>query len=195
MRLLRAGERQALPWKNGGGVTREVITHPPGSDPGHFDWRVSIAEIRGAGPFSRFAGIERRMAVLEGCLRLSIDAGAALTVLPDTPPVEFPGDVPVFADPVGGPVTDLNVMTRRGRFDCRLERRIVPASVRLTPRSGTCVIVALSDLGVRCAAAHADLARLDALLIEGQSHCELSAPAASASFYLIEIWRPDNAQA
>jgi len=40
------------------------------------------------------------------------------------------------------------------------------------------VIVALSDLGVRCAAAHADLARLDALLIEGQSHCELSAPAA-----------------
>jgi len=24
-----------------------------------------------------------------------------------TPPVEFPGDVPVFADPVGGPVTDL----------------------------------------------------------------------------------------
>ena len=57
------------------------------------------------------------------------------------------------------------------------------------------MIVALSDLGVRCAAAHADLARLDALLIEGQSHCELSAPAASASFYLIEIWRPDNAQA
>ena len=67
--------------------------------------------------------------------------------------------------------------------------------MRLTPRSGTCVIVALSDLGVRCAAAHADLARLDALLIEGQSHCELNAPAASVSFYLIEIWRPDNAQA
>ena len=54
--------------------------------------------------------------------------------LPDTPPVQFPGDVPVFADPVGGPVTDLNVMIRRGRFDCRLERRIAPASVRLTPR-------------------------------------------------------------
>jgi uncharacterized protein len=193
MRLLRAGERQALPWKNGGGVTREVIAHPPGSDLGHFDWRVSIAEIQGAGAFSRFPGIERRMAVLEGCLRLSIDAGAVLTVLPDTPPVEFPGDVPVFADPVGGPVTDLNVMTRRGRFGCRFERRIAPASVRLTQRSGSCVIVALSELGVHCAAAHADLARLDALLMEGQSHCELSAPDACASLYLIEIWRADNA--
>ncbi len=96
----------------------------------------------------------------------------------------------MFADPVGGPVTDLNVMTRRGRFDCRLQRRIAPASLRLTPRSGTCVIVALSDLSVRCAAAHADLARLDALLIEGQSHCELSAQAAPASFYLIEIFPP-----
>jgi len=25
MRLLRAGERQALPWKNGGGVTRSSL--------------------------------------------------------------------------------------------------------------------------------------------------------------------------
>ncbi len=70
LRVLRASERQALPWKNGGGVTREVIAHPPGSDLTHFEWRVSIAEIHGAGPFSRFPGIERRMAVLEGCLSL-----------------------------------------------------------------------------------------------------------------------------
>jgi environmental stress-induced protein Ves len=59
MRLLRAGERQALPWKNGGGVTREVIAHPPGSDLRHFDWRVSIAEIQGAGAFSSFPGTSR----------------------------------------------------------------------------------------------------------------------------------------
>lgn len=61
-RILRAAERPALPWKNGGGVTREVVAHPPGSDLGHFDWRVSIAEIHNAGPFSRFPGIERRNA-------------------------------------------------------------------------------------------------------------------------------------
>jgi len=42
------------------------------------------------------------MAVLEGCLSLSIDEGVALRVSPDTPPLQFPGDVPAFADPVGG---------------------------------------------------------------------------------------------
>jgi environmental stress-induced protein Ves len=187
MRTLRATERRALPWKNGGGLTREVLAQPPGSDLGHFDWRVSIAEIHRAGPFSRFPGIERRMAVLEGCLRLSIDEGAALSVTPDTPPVEFSGDVPTFADPVGGPVTDLNVMMRRGRFDCRFERRVASAPIRLTPRPGTRVIVALSELIARCAAEEADLAKLDALLIEGDSRCDVIAQAAAASFYLIEI--------
>src|SRR5256885_15220781 len=97
----------------------------------------------------------------------SIDAGPALPVVPDPPPVQFPGDVPVFADPVGGPVTDLNVMIRRGRFDCRLERRIAPASVRLAPRSGTCVIAALSDLGARFAAAPPVPARDAGLLTRG----------------------------
>ena len=188
MRILRATERQALPWKNGGGLTREVLAHPPGSDLGHFDWRLSIAEIHRAGPFSRFPGIERRMAVLAGCLRLSVDEGAALSVSPDTPPVEFSGEVPAFAAPVGGPVTDLNLMMRRGRFDCRFERRLASAPLRLTPRSGTRVIVALSELIVRCAAEEADLAKLDALLIEGESRCEVIAQAAAASFYLIEIF-------
>jgi len=187
MRTLRATERRALPWKNGGGLTREVLAQPPGSDLGHFDWRVSIAEIHRAGPFSRFPGIERRMAVLEGCLRLSIDEGAALSVSPDTPPVEFSGDVLTFADPVGGPVTDLNVMMRRGRFDCRFERRVASAPIRLTPRPGTRVIVALSELIARCAAEEADLAKLDALLIEGDLRCDIIAQAAAASFYLIEI--------
>ena len=89
---------------------------------------------------------------------------------------------------VNNPVTDLNLMMRRGRFDCRFERRLASAPLRLTPRSGTRVIVALSELIVRCAAEEADLARLDALLIEGESRCEVIAQAPAASFYLIEIF-------
>jgi hypothetical protein len=53
------------------------------------------------------------------------------------------------------------------------------------------VIVALSELSVRCAAQDADLVKLDALLIEGDLRCDLIAPAACASFYLIEIWCSD----
>jgi len=47
---------------------------------------------------------------------------------------------------------------------------------RLTARAGTCVIVALSDLRVRCAAQDADLVKLDALLIEGHLRCDLTSP-------------------
>jgi len=46
----------------------------------------------------------------------------------------------------------------------------------------------LEELTVRCAAEDADLAKLDALLIEGESRCEVIAQAAAASFYLIEIF-------
>ena len=70
--ILRAAERRAVPWKNGGGLTREVAAHPPQSDLGNFDWRVSLAEVRRGGPFSSFPGIDRHMAVISGRLELSI---------------------------------------------------------------------------------------------------------------------------
>jgi len=68
--ILRAADRVAVPWKNGGGFTREVAAYPPQSDLGNFDWRVSLAEVRRGGPFSSFAGIDRHMAVI--CGRCSI---------------------------------------------------------------------------------------------------------------------------
>jgi environmental stress-induced protein Ves len=85
--ILRAAQRAPVPWKNGGGLTREVAVYPPTSDLGSFDWRVSMAEVRGAGPFSLFPGVDRRLAVLEGRLRLAIEARAALTLSPESAPV------------------------------------------------------------------------------------------------------------
>ncbi|MDP3170391.1 MAG: HutD family protein, partial [Polaromonas sp.] len=38
------------PWRNGGGVTRELIAWPTPQD---WDWRISVAEIEKDGPFSR----------------------------------------------------------------------------------------------------------------------------------------------
>ena len=51
------------PWRNGGGVTRELLAWPDGGD-----WRVrvSVADIDADGPFSAFPGVERWFAVLEG---------------------------------------------------------------------------------------------------------------------------------
>jgi environmental stress-induced protein Ves len=51
------------PWRNGGGVTRELLAWPPGPD---WQWRLSVAEITQDGPFSAFPGVVRWFAVLEG---------------------------------------------------------------------------------------------------------------------------------
>ncbi|WP_344323995.1 HutD family protein, partial [Kitasatospora putterlickiae] len=52
VRFLRAAERPATAWRNGGGVTREVAGHPVGSGLDDFRWRVSLADVASAGPFS-----------------------------------------------------------------------------------------------------------------------------------------------
>ncbi len=44
IRVLRAADRIAAPWKNGGGITREVAICRRARVSTIFDWRVSIAE-------------------------------------------------------------------------------------------------------------------------------------------------------
>ena len=44
MRLLSAKDRIARPWKNGGGVTRDVAIAPPDANLDTFDWRISFAD-------------------------------------------------------------------------------------------------------------------------------------------------------
>jgi hypothetical protein len=186
--ILRRDSRAALPWKNGGGVTHEVAAFPAGSDLTSFDWRVSIAEVRVAGPFSLFPGVDRRMAVLEGRLALSVDAQPAASLAPDSLPAFFPGDVPAFGEPLDGPVLDLNVMTRRGRFESTMTRCTLSETLELGPEQGTLLVLALSDLVLRGAEPEVRLARLDAARIEGVSgRCALTRSVAPASCYLIHL--------
>jgi hypothetical protein len=173
--ILRARERIAVPWKNGGGLTREVAVHPKGSDFEGFDWRVSIAEVHAASAFSCFAGVERHMAVLSGRLALSIQ-GRQLSLTPQSPPLSFAGDVPVEAEPQDGPVTDLNVMTRRARCTARLTRGTVHEPLRLESGPGASLVIALADMTLRASGALAQLTALDAVLIAGAG-CELTAVA------------------
>lgn len=189
LRVLRAAERSAVPWKNGGGITREVAVSPPGSALGDFDWRVSIAEIAVAGPFSIFPRIDRCMAVLAGCLSLSIDGQAPLTLSRESAAVSFAGEVPVFGQPLGSIVTDLNVMTRRGRCSATLARRADEARTVLGPGAGTRLLVARSDLTVRSGEVAIALAPLDALVAEGDTLRIEAGGAGAAAFDLIEIAR------
>jgi len=189
LEVLRATERQPVPWKNGGGLTREVAVSPAGSDLSGFDWRVSIAEIRAAGPFSLFAGVDRSLAVLDGRLSLAIDGRPAVILTPETDAVAFPGDVPVAGEPLGAPVTDLNVMTRRSRCAARLTRSRAPQFV-LEPRAGTTLLVALTELLAVCEGVELSLSSLDALRIGRALRCTITAPSGPAAFHLIEILEP-----
>jgi environmental stress-induced protein Ves len=133
MKLLRADDYRRMPWKNGGGETVEIAVFPPGAGLDSFEWRVSTATVAADGMFSTFEGIDRTLSVLRGALRLAIDGGDPVTLGVEDEPLSFAADLPVFGGPAGAPVIDLNVMTRRGHFDHKVERlrstpdRIIPA--------------------------------------------------------------------
>ena len=107
----------AAPWKNGGGSTTQIAVWPPGAGLDDFDWRISVAAITAGGPFSRFAGIERSLLLLEGAaVRLSIDGAPAIVLDAHYPLLRFAGEAEVMAH-VSGATLDFNVMTRRA--SCR----------------------------------------------------------------------------
>ena len=51
------------PWKNGRGVTREVLRLPDVDD---YEVRISVADVVESGPFSTFPGYRRWTLLLEG---------------------------------------------------------------------------------------------------------------------------------
>jgi uncharacterized protein len=120
--LLRASDRVAKTWKNGGGLTWDLAVWPPGAGLDDFEWRVSMATVSEAGPFSIFPDVDRILAVLEGRVRLTVDDRPSVTLNEETAPYAFPGDAPSHAAPMQGPAVDLNVMTRRGFFAATMER-------------------------------------------------------------------------
>jgi environmental stress-induced protein Ves len=105
------------PWRNGGGVTRELLAWPHAQD-----WRVrvSVAEISRAGPFSAYPGVARWFAVLAGeGVKLRV-GGSDHLLRPQSPPLRFDGGAAVDCELQGGPTEDFNLMLR-GR-DGALER-------------------------------------------------------------------------
>ena len=51
-------------------ATREIACWPPGAGLHDFGWRVSIATIAAAGPFSVFKGVDRIIMLLVGAMNL-----------------------------------------------------------------------------------------------------------------------------
>lgn len=108
IQIFPAATRAETPWKNGGGITRPVASWPGKGR--EFGWRLSLADVSEAGPFSCFPGISRLMGILEGQLRLEVRGLAAMELAPGGSAFAFPGDTPAHGTPVGGMVRDINLM-------------------------------------------------------------------------------------
>ena len=95
---------------------------------------------------------------------------------PCSEPLAFNGEAPASAELTGGPVLDLNVMTRRGLAAARVERLISTTDV--SALAGERLVFALAD-GVRVheAGEMHDLRRHDGLMTKAALRIEASAEA------------------
>lgn len=136
--LIRAAELRAVPWKNGGGVTREVACEPPGAGYDTFLWRISVADVERSGPFSRFPGIDRSIVLLRGGPMLLAGGNGGAHELHAWEPWHFAGEDAVDAQLPGGPTRDFNVMRRRTAIISRTAVRQAPQTLVLG--SGTVIL-------------------------------------------------------
>jgi environmental stress-induced protein Ves len=189
MRLIRQTDYRTMPWKNGAGTTQEIAIYPAssaGSDSA-FVWRVSLATLDSDAPFSRFAGYDRLILLLDGA-GMALDGGPLGTIAVDKPlvPMAFPGELAVTAKLKGGPCRDLNVMTSRLKARARLSVHTINASPLAVSGDSDAVLVyvvagSASDGKVTAATG-------DTLLRVGRSAAvQLSASQGSATVALAEI--------
>lgn len=112
MRRVHLDELVPVPWKNGGGTTRELAVFPEGASFSDFVWRVSLADVRASGPFSSFPAIDRTILLLDGAgMTLSIN-GTDVPLTTPLAPVRFAGEDAVHATLAGGASRDFNLMVR-----------------------------------------------------------------------------------
>ncbi len=120
MRILKKADLVETPWKNGGGITRDIASEMDG---GAIIWRLSMADVSTAGPFSSFPGLTRVLTVIDG--------GGMILHAPDADlqadyakPVRFDGATAIVAELTEGPLRDFNLM-----FDAsRCNAEAVPES-------------------------------------------------------------------
>jgi len=121
--IIRYAALKPAPWANGGGITRQVaagtadgtMTAGPGTKGQPWDWRLSIAEVAKAGPFSALEGIDRILTVVDGDL-MALTVNGVEHGLEKFRPFRFSGDSETSATLPTGNLMDLNLMTRRGVF-------------------------------------------------------------------------------
>lgn len=182
--IVRFAELPVVPWRNGGGVTREVVSSG-GQGPQGFDWRISIADVNEPGPFSAFPGVDRVITLVEGD-RMDLVIDGVEHVLHPHEPFSFHGASQTSCSLPTGPARDLNVMTRSDRLSAAVAIRDL-SETRPIAVSESQVLVLLNGTAVVAGAdeTRAELQPLDAVCPSGR-HVRLVTGAGQVAVVRIE---------
>jgi environmental stress-induced protein Ves len=130
-----------MPWKNGGGETREITVSPAGGTLETLDWRVSLATVSEDGPFSVFKGVQRTLCVIRGAgIQLQAGDRSPVDLYGSSEPYSFDGEVVTSARLLNGPIEDLNVMSRRDRFRHSVRRMVLNGTSALDTKAQSLII-------------------------------------------------------
>ncbi len=180
-----------MPWKNGGGETREVAVWPEGAALDAIEWRISLATVASDGPFSTFGGVTRTLCVIQGAgIELRVGDEPTRTLRTTSEPCTFDGEAPAKASLIDGPIVDLNVMSRRGRFRHHVRRQFVSGSREILAAAASTIIFC-RDGAVLCtdASGRGELQAEDCALVEGAPQAVRLSAAQRAEVLVIELYR------
>lgn len=143
-KIIELASVAASPWRNGGGMTRELAAWPKPDD---WTWRMSVAEVDASGAFSTFDGVDRWFAVLSGAgVRLDMagsPAAAGHTLTTQSAPLLFDGGLATHCELLGGKTRDFNLMVRADRAESHMQRLQGAAEVELELTLGATEIIAI----------------------------------------------------
>ena len=111
MNIINAKDYNRIPWNNGAGFTCDIAI----STADEPFWRLSLAEMPTAAPFSLFPKLSRILTVVQGH-GLTLVSDNSTIDAPFETPVAFSGDLPVVGHLKDGPVQNYNLVFDNTRF-------------------------------------------------------------------------------
>lgn len=131
--LIKESDQLKMPWKNKQGSTAQILISPKGAslDKLDFDYRLSSAPIKAAGPFSKFPGYQRILLPISG-------AGFVLNGHPYATheAAHFSGDEETHCELLKREVTDLGLIYQPERISANVRVLNVPFPLTLTLEAG-----------------------------------------------------------
>ncbi len=127
-----AGYRRT-PWKNGGGVTVDIVEHEDA-------WRFGRTPITTPGPFSDYSGFDRAQVLVAGHGLVLQTPTGEIDVRTPLKPVAFAGEMPIVSCLEAGPVEVVNLIGNRAKV--RIDLQVLQAGAALGRSAGTHIVYA-----------------------------------------------------